>query len=127
MNPAKGWPFWLRFVLAAFLGALAAFGLAPFGVWVATVIALVLLAPLFCMGYYHTTRRRLISAYVLTVLIVLFILGFHQLPQPIRGLLDAGVVVGLTWGLVSVYVFSFRALTNNEYTHSPELPVTATS
>ncbi|CUK12746.1 Apolipoprotein N-acyltransferase [Ruegeria denitrificans] len=47
MNPAQGWRFWLRCALAAFLGALAAFGLAPFGVWAATLIALVLLAPLF--------------------------------------------------------------------------------
>jgi len=55
MNPAQGWPFWLRFVLAVLLGALAAFGLAPFGFWVATLIALVLLAPLFLST---ETRRR---------------------------------------------------------------------
>ncbi|MES0825893.1 apolipoprotein N-acyltransferase [Ruegeria sp. SCP11] len=47
MNPAQGWRFWLRFLLAALLGVLAAFGLAPFGVWGATLVALVLLAPLF--------------------------------------------------------------------------------
>ncbi|WP_170761570.1 apolipoprotein N-acyltransferase [Ruegeria lacuscaerulensis] len=55
MNPAQGWPFWLRVTLAALLGALAAFGLAPYGVWVATLIALVLLAPLFLST---ETRRR---------------------------------------------------------------------
>ncbi|WP_170572997.1 apolipoprotein N-acyltransferase [Ruegeria atlantica] len=47
MNPAQGWPFGLRFMLAALLGALAAFGLAPSGLWGATLVALVLLAPLF--------------------------------------------------------------------------------
>lgn len=47
MNPAKGWNFWLRCALAVLLGALAAFGLAPFFIWVATLVALVLLAPLF--------------------------------------------------------------------------------
>lgn len=47
MNPAHGWPFWLRFSLAASLGALAAFGLAPFGYWWATLVALFLIAPLF--------------------------------------------------------------------------------
>ncbi|MDX1742083.1 MAG: apolipoprotein N-acyltransferase [Ruegeria sp.] len=47
MNPAKGWPFGLRLVLAALLGVLAAFGLAPFGIWAATLVALVLLSPLF--------------------------------------------------------------------------------
>ena len=47
MTPARGWSFWLRFLLSALLGGVAAFGLAPFGVWAATVVALVLLAPLF--------------------------------------------------------------------------------
>ncbi|NVO57104.1 apolipoprotein N-acyltransferase [Rhodobacteraceae bacterium B1Z28] len=47
MNPAEGWPLWLRLVLAALLGALGAFGLAPFGYWLATVVALILIVPLF--------------------------------------------------------------------------------
>lgn len=47
MNPANGWPFWLRLTLAAVLGAAAAFGLAPFGYWLVTAIALTLIAPLF--------------------------------------------------------------------------------
>jgi hypothetical protein len=82
----------------------------------------VLLAPLFCMGYYHTTRRRLISVYVLTLTIIAFILGFQMLSQPIRGLLDAGVVIGLTWGMTSVFIFCTKALRNDVYEHSPELP-----
>lgn len=47
MNPARGWPFWLRLILAAVLGAIGAFGLAPFGYWVGTFAAFVLIAPLF--------------------------------------------------------------------------------
>ncbi len=47
MNPAARWPFWMTFGLAAFLGAIAAFGLAPFGYWFATVAALLGLGPLF--------------------------------------------------------------------------------
>ncbi|WP_170326977.1 apolipoprotein N-acyltransferase [Ruegeria arenilitoris] len=47
MNPSRGWPFWLRFVLSALLGALAACGLAPFGIWAATLVGLLLLAPLY--------------------------------------------------------------------------------
>ena len=82
----------------------------------------VLLAPLFCMGYYQTTRRRLISVYVLTIVIVAFIVSFQLLTQPLRGLLDAGVVVGLTWGLISIFIFCMQALTQPNYAHSPELP-----
>lgn len=55
MNPARGWPVWLRFVLATGLGALGAFGLAPFGYWPATVLALALIAPLFLAS---ETRAR---------------------------------------------------------------------
>ena len=47
MNPAQGWPFWLRLTCAAVLGALGAFGLAPLGYWWATLAALILIAPLF--------------------------------------------------------------------------------
>ena len=68
-----------------------------------------LLAPLFCMGYFHTTRRRLISVYILTVAIVTFIVAFQYVSQPWRGILDCGVVVGLTWGIVSIGVFTVQA------------------
>ena len=47
MNPIKGWPLWLRLMSGVVLGVVAAFGLAPYGIWPATGIALVLLAPLF--------------------------------------------------------------------------------
>ncbi|MEM7089881.1 MAG: apolipoprotein N-acyltransferase, partial [Pseudomonadota bacterium] len=46
MTSARGWPVWLRLAVAAILGALGAFGLAPFGYWPATLAALVLIAPL---------------------------------------------------------------------------------
>ncbi len=55
MNPAPGWPLWLRLVLAALLGAVAASGLAPLGYWFATLLALVLIAPLFLAS--ETPRR----------------------------------------------------------------------
>ncbi len=80
------------------------------------------LSPLFGMGFFHTTRRRLIGTYVLLFMIVVFIIIAHQLPQPWRGILDLGVVVGLTWGLVSILVYSWLALTREEFPYSPELP-----
>ncbi len=82
----------------------------------------VAVAPLFVMGYFATTRRRLISTYLLTIMIVSLILVFQQLTQPWRGMLDFGVVVGLTWGLVSIAFFAFRAFSGGSFTHSPELP-----
>ena len=38
----------------------------------------VLLAPLFCMGYFHTTRKRLIVAYGLLVGVMVLILIYQQ-------------------------------------------------
>ena len=82
----------------------------------------VLLAPLFCMGYFHTTRRRMISVYALTVFIVVLVVAVRWLPQPWRGIVDAGVVVGLTWGLISMAAFTLKALTAGDYPYAPEVP-----
>ncbi len=81
-----------------------------------------LLAPLFSMGYFHTTRRRLVTTYAMTAAIIVFIYVAHQLPQPWRGILDIGVVVGLSWGLISILIYSWQALTWNEFPYSPEVP-----
>ncbi len=82
----------------------------------------VMLAPLFCMGYFHTTRRRMISVYVLTVFIITLIIAVRWLEQPWRGIVDAGVVVGLSWGLVATGAFTLRALTDPSYPYGPEVP-----
>ena len=82
----------------------------------------VILAPLFVMGYFATTRRRLIATYLLTIMIVTLIIAFQYLSQPWRGMLDFGVVVGLTWGIITIVIFAFRAFTGAPFAHSPELP-----
>lgn len=64
-----------------------------------------LLAPLFCMGYIHTTTRRKVLSIGLTIMIIGFILIAGLLPQPWRGIVDAGVVVGLGLGIVSILYF----------------------
>lgn len=68
-----------------------------------------LLAPLFCMGYFHATRRRLLSIYTLTLGIVGLLVVFRYISQPWRGILDCGVVVGLSWGMASIVVLAVRA------------------
>ena len=66
------------------------------------------LAPLYCMGYFSAGRRQLIITYALTVMIIIFIVVFHLIPQPWRGVLDAGVVVGLAWGLVATWAAAYK-------------------
>ena len=82
----------------------------------------VLLAPLFCMGFFHAPRRRIVSAFVLTLGIIVLLLIFQRLPQPWRGLLDAGVVLGLAWGMIATVVFCLQAFIAGDFKHSPEVP-----
>jgi len=65
----------------------------------------ILLAPLFCMGYIHATRRRQLLSIGLTLMVICFVIVARMLPQPWRGILDAGVVVGLTIGIGSIAYF----------------------
>jgi hypothetical protein len=82
----------------------------------------VLLAPLFCMSYFHATPRRLLGAYGLTAMIVVLVVGVRRLPQPWHGLVDVGVAAGLMWGLVALVVFTYRAFGTEGFSVSPEVP-----
>ena len=82
----------------------------------------VLLAPFFCTGLFHATRRRVIATWILYGGLVLLIVAVRMLAQPWRGMIDAGVVVGLSWGVVAVFVFYLRALAGHPPAVSPELP-----
>lgn len=81
-----------------------------------------LLAPLFCMGYFYIVKRRQISTIILTVVIIGFILLVRLLDQPWRGIVDVGVVMGLSWGLASTVIFGVQAFTQDTFNHSPEIP-----
>jgi hypothetical protein len=70
----------------------------------------VLLAPLFCMGLFHASRRRLVASWVLLLAVTGAVLAMRLVPQPARGIVDLGVVVGLGWGLVALLVFAARAV-----------------
>ncbi|MDE0659670.1 MAG: hypothetical protein OXI79_08495 [Gammaproteobacteria bacterium] len=85
-------------------------------------IGRVAFAPLFAMGYFGATRERLIGIYCLTGGIVVLIVFVHLLPQPWRAALDIGVVLGLTWGVVSTLVCAWRALGSETYHVEPGIP-----
>lgn len=80
------------------------------------------LAPLFCMGYFHANKKTKIIAFCLTSGIILLILLVKLAPQPWRGIIDFGVVLGLTYGMISFLIFTWQALTQKNYPHSPETP-----
>lgn len=82
----------------------------------------ILLAPFFCMGYFHATRRRQITSLTLTVGIIALVLLVRLVPQPWRGIVDSGVVVGLAWGVLSLVFFGIQALAVRDFSYSPEVP-----
>jgi hypothetical protein len=82
----------------------------------------VMLAPLFCMGFFRATRGPLLFAWVGTALIVMLIVLLQMSPQPWRGIVDAGVVVGLSWGLTSLLISVWQVFSTGVYALSPEVP-----
>lgn len=65
-------------------------------------LLLVLLAPLFCMGFFHATRRRMLISWLVTSGIVVLVLLVSHAPQPWRGIIDTGVITGLALGIASL-------------------------
>ncbi|MCP3980733.1 MAG: hypothetical protein GY716_15635 [bacterium] len=63
-----------------------------------------ILAPLYCIGYFNSSRRIKLTVYILTSAIVVMILIVHRFSQPWRGIVDVGVLAGLSYGIVSTLV-----------------------
>lgn len=81
----------------------------------------VLVAPVFCMSFFHATRRTRIIAWVFPILLVGVILLVRALPQPWRGIIDAGVVVGLAWGVICLLTLLVKGLMGSP-APAPDLP-----
>lgn len=79
-------------------------------------------APLFCMGFFYTTRKRKIVSFSLTFCIIMLVIIVSYIPQPWRGIIDAGVVFGLVWGVISMFLYTVQAMVKNHFHHSPETP-----
>lgn len=69
-----------------------------------------LIAPIVAMGLVRARKRVLITSWSLTCMIVIFVILLGKTAQPWRGIVDAGVVVGLFWGTTSILVFWGQAL-----------------
>lgn len=80
---------------------------------------LLLLAPLFCMGFIHASRKRKVISFTVTMAIVTLVISVRQLAQPWRGIIDAGVVLGLALGVASLLYHFVRQLAGN----TPAVPL----
>ncbi len=82
----------------------------------------VILAPFFCMRYFFAKRKARITALCLTFVMILPVVLVGFLPFPWRGLVDIGVALGLTCGVLSFAAFMIKAISDPVYQHSPEVP-----
>lgn len=80
-----------------------------------------LLAPLFCAGFIHTTSRRKLSVLLLSLGIVLLVVGVRHVTQPWRGIIDIGVIAGLLYGLATIYYLTIKAMITKSHAADPEV------
>lgn len=79
-------------------------------------------APLVAMGLFHAGRRRRRVARIMTVTMIGLVLLVRRVPQPYRGIIDAGVVVGLLWGVATLLYFFVGACRGRLPGVDPEWP-----
>lgn len=82
----------------------------------------VIFAPLYGMGYIHATTKRRITSISLTVGIIILVILVRMLNQPWRGIVDLGVVIGLVWGITTIFFFIAKALNGDHFAHPTDIP-----
>lgn len=80
------------------------------------------LGPVFAMAYVHATKRAQYAAWGITAAVLIAIFLVRQLDQPWRGIIDAGVVVGLFLGTVSLLLAALQRMLGREPAGNPDLP-----
>jgi hypothetical protein len=68
-----------------------------------------LFAPFYSMGLFHATKKRMIVSWSVSIGVAAIVAAVKRLPYPWRNIVDAGVVIGLSWGTISIiggYVIS---------------------
>ena len=83
---------------------------------------LVILAPLYAMGFIYASYKRMLISHMILVMVVVFVLLAEVLPAPWRAIVDAGVVLGLSWGVMAVFVCTVKVLVFSAARVDPELP-----
>jgi hypothetical protein len=77
----------------------------------------VVLAPAYCMTLFAAPRTRMLISWTVNLCVVAAVVYVRKLSQPWRGIIDGGVVVGLSWGVVCMvreFVLAYSA-----WSHDP--------
>lgn len=80
------------------------------------------LAPLYAMAFFRAAPRAKMAAWAVSGLVIIAITLVRSIAQPWRGIIDAGVVVGLTWGLLALVTGAVARLSGRTPGGDPELP-----
>ena len=83
----------------------------------------VILALPFCISLFHSTRRQKTVSWIFIGALVLLIWWVRSLPQPWRGIVDGGVVLGLVWGLAVIWWLFARYLIGAKIPPPSDLPL----
>uniref|UniRef100_A0A7R9U4W5 Uncharacterized protein n=2 Tax=Pinguiococcus pyrenoidosus TaxID=172671 RepID=A0A7R9U4W5_9STRA len=79
-------------------------------------------APFFCMGLFHASKKRKILSWSLLIGVFGIIQVAKRLAYPWNAIVDAGAVVGLGWGCISLGATYVRSLFGQVPSISAELP-----
>lgn len=82
----------------------------------------ILLAGPYSMGLFHATKKRKTVSWGLTTGVLCLVQLVKRLPYPWRSIVDAGVVVGLSYGTLSICAIWARALMGQAPAIDPALP-----
>jgi hypothetical protein len=80
-----------------------------------------LLAPIFCVGYYNASKRTKIVAYGIFIFVFVIVRLMQFIPQPWRGVIDVGVVVGLSAGMLSLIYHAIWAFSDKPFPFSADV------
>ncbi len=115
MARAEGWRgFHLRFCPRVIARALTL--RVPAAAWHAV------LAPIYCLALVHADRRTRVVSWAVLLGITALVVVVSRMEQPWRGIIDAGVVVGLAIGIVSLFWHGARAIRGTPPPLGPSLP-----
>lgn len=82
--------------------------------WGITVLLNYIFAPTYSVGLFRANKKRLITSWCVSMGVAIMVATAKRLPPIWRCIVDAGVVVGLSYGSLSVILLLLQALIKGE-------------
>jgi len=83
----------------------------------------IFLAPFYSMGLFHATKKRKYVSWGVVLGVTGLVAIVKRLPYPWRCIVDAGVVVGLSWGSISIAaIYAHSLFVGSPPNVDPQLP-----